>query len=147
MLFSSSSGLFFLINSDDYVSTKRPPEKTPGEIFTVQITRRPCHEMRLRRGHGRLILPGRPAKRPRRPGASLGPRAQRAHPSDINYISFLNIASKSAMLASLGLPGAHASAAADSHRNGRSSSLSASSLVGMPTSTESCFTASMAALR
>ena len=48
------------------------------------------------------------------------------------YISFLNIISKSSSVAGLGLPGAHASAAADSQRNGRSSSLSFSSLVGMP---------------
>ena len=60
-------------------------------------------------------------------------------------MSFLNIASKSASSACLGLPGAQASAAADSQRKGRSSSLSFSSLVGIPTSTESWRTASMAA--
>ena len=54
-----------------------------------------------------------------------------------NYISFLNIFSKSSSVACFGLPGAHASAAADSQRNGRSSSLSFSSFVGIPTSMES----------
>ena len=53
------------------------------------------------------------------------------------YISFLNIFSKSSSVACFGLPGAHASAAADSQRNGRSSSLSFSSFVGIPTSMES----------
>ena len=53
------------------------------------------------------------------------------------YISFLNIFSKSSSVACFGLPGAHASAAADSQRNGRSFSLSFSSLVGIPTSMES----------
>ena len=53
------------------------------------------------------------------------------------YISFLNIFSKSSRVACFGLPGAHASAAADSQRNGRSSSLSFSSFVGIPTSMES----------
>ena len=63
------------------------------------------------------------------------------------YISFLNISSNCSRLAGLGLPGAQASAAADSQRKGRSSSLSFSSLVGMPTSMESWRTASIAALR
>ena len=53
-----------------------------------------------------------------------------------HYISFRNMASKSARVAGRGLPGAQASAAAYSHRKGRSSSFSFSSLVGMPTSTE-----------
>ena len=53
------------------------------------------------------------------------------------YISLRNNAVRSSMLASFGLPGAHASAWADSARNGRSSSLMASSLDGMPTSSES----------
>ena len=38
------------------------------------------------------------------------------------YINLRNIASKSAIVAGLGLPGAQASAAADSHRNGKSAS-------------------------
>ena len=54
------------------------------------------------------------------------------------YISFRNISSHCSKLAGLGLPGAHASAAADSHRNGRSSSFSFSSFVGIPTSIDNC---------
>lgn len=54
------------------------------------------------------------------------------------YISFRNISSNCSKLAGLGLPGAHASAAADSHRNGRSSSFSFSSFVGIPTSIDNC---------
>jgi len=46
------------------------------------------------------------------------------------YISLRNIASRSAREASLGLPGAQASAAADSQRNGRSSSFRLSRLPG-----------------
>ena len=65
----------------------------------------------------------------------------------LNYISLRNISSNCAKLAGRGLPGAHASAAADSQRKGRSSSLSFSNLVGMPTSTDSWRTASTAALR
>ena len=61
------------------------------------------------------------------------------------YISFLNMASRSSREAGLGLAGAQASAAADSHRKGRSSSFSFSSFVGMPTSSESCRTTSIAA--
>ena len=53
-----------------------------------------------------------------------------------DYISLRNISSNCARLAGRGLPGAQASAAADWHRNGRSSSLSFSNLVGMPTSTD-----------
>ena len=44
------------------------------------------------------------------------------------YISLRNNAVRSSMLASFGLPGAHASAWADSARNGRSSSLMASKM-------------------
>ena len=54
-----------------------------------------------------------------------------------DYISLRNISSNCAKLAGRGLPGAQASAAADSQRKGRSSSLSFSSLVGIPTSTDS----------
>ena len=54
---------------------------------------------------------------------------------------------RSSTLASFGLPGAHASAWADSARNCRSSSLSAGSLAGMPTSWLSFFTAAQAAAR
>ena len=64
-----------------------------------------------------------------------------------NYISLRNISSNWARSAWRGFPGAQASAAADSQRNGRSSSLSLSSFVGIPTSIESWRTASTAALR
>ena len=67
--------------------------------------------------------------------------------SSLNHIILRNRVLKSSTEAALGLPGAQASAAADSARNWRSSSFMASSLVGMPTSTDSWRTASMAALR
>ena len=69
--------------------------------------------------------------------AFLQPSCHRSEHIRNNYISFLNIFSKSSRVACFGLPGAHASAAADSQRNGRSSSLSFSSFVGIPTSMES----------
>ena len=62
------------------------------------------------------------------------------------YIILRNIASKSSIVALLGFPGAQASAAADSQRIGISSSL-ISNFVGIPTSTDNCQTASIAALR
>ena len=65
----------------------------------------------------------------------------------LSHISWRNRLLKSSTVASLGLPGAQASAAADWARNSRSSSFMAGSLVGMPTSTDSWRTASMAALR
>ena len=61
------------------------------------------------------------------------------------YISFLNRSLRSSTDASFGFPGAQASAWADSARNWRSSSLRASSLDGIPTSSESLRTASTAA--
>ena len=64
-----------------------------------------------------------------------------------DYINLRNNAVRSSTLASLGLPGAQASACADSARKGRSSSFSASSLEGIPTSSDSLRTASTAALR
>ena len=64
---------------------------------------------------------------------------------DLSHMSCLNMASKSSRVACLGLPGAQASAAADSHRNGRSASFRDSSFVGIPTSVESFLTSSMAA--
>ena len=63
------------------------------------------------------------------------------------YISFLNSAFRSSTLVCFGLPGAQASAKADSARNCKSSSFSAGSLVGMPTSMDNWRTASIAALR
>ena len=64
-----------------------------------------------------------------------------------DYINLRNNAVRSSTLASLGLPGAQASACADSARKGRSSSFNASSLEGIPTSSDSLRTASTAALR
>ena len=52
---------------------------------------------------------------------------------------------KSSTLASLGFPGAQASAAADLARKGKSSSFIASSFAGIPTSADNCLTASIAA--
>lgn len=63
------------------------------------------------------------------------------------HIILRNSSLKSSTVAALGLPGAQASSAADWARKSKSSSFIASSLVGMPTSTDNCRTASMAALR
>lgn len=63
----------------------------------------------------------------------------------IHYISLRNNSFRSSTQVSFGFPGQHASAYADSARKSRSSSFSASSFDGIPTSSESLRTASTAA--
>lgn len=117
------------------IQTKISRPGPPGKFFTIldQKTKFPSNtQPRVCRGTGEVPL--RFCNTP-----------LRFHTIFLNHMIFLNRSFRSSTLASFGLPGAQASACADSARNCRSSSLIASSLVGIPTSTESFLTASIAA--
>ena len=73
----------------------------------------------------------------------IGTLAKSCKDGDFCYIATgdrdsLQLVDENVNVAGFGLPGAHASAAADSQRNAKSSSASFSSFVGIPTSTDNC---------